>query len=450
MKRIVSLTLVLVLALTLAIAATSCKSSQDVGSGDGGKYSGDIPGGVGDVSAETLEALSNSGKVTIYDFTEGYGDEEKEFDNYFSQVYGGTLDRAYVVWEGWESKFVADFAGNSAPDVIYLYSKIWPKAASRQMVFSQKELKEMGVVALDHPVIADSLELSENNFKFNGQLYSLDVYLVTPAVMAVNDTLLKQCGVSKTPTQYYQEGQWTWNNFLKVCEQVCSIDSDADGNADYLGYNGWSGTYVLGMNAAELISLNDDGTVQTNFDKTEVINGLQMIRTLYGEKKFGGSADFKAGKVATLVFEDYNVAKNLHNDGEKVSFDFSIVPLPTGPDNNDGYVYGGCEAYAIVTSSQNPQGALNYIIARHAFDKQYTKESVDDLEYWMDDEGDQMLDDMRSRVTETVWSGVGNTWNVQWEFWDAVRTGKSTVAELLNTYKPVFDKQCEVENSYRD
>ena len=31
-----------------------------------------------------------------------------------------------------------------------------------------------------------------------------------------------------------------------------------------------------------------------------------------------------------------------------------------------------------------------------------------------------------------------------------VRTGKSTVAELLNTYKPVFDKQCEVENSYRD
>jgi len=450
MKRILSILLVLVMVAALGVSATGCASTGGDKSGDDGKYSQDIPGGVGDVSAETLEALSNSGTVTVYDFSEGTSDEEKEFDDYFSQVYGGTLDRAHVVWEGWESKFITDFAGGDAPDVIYLYSKIWPKAASRKMVFSQNELTEEGVVGLDHPVIADSLELSENNFKFAGEVYSLDVYLVTPACMAVNDTLLKECGVDKTPKQYYKEGQWTWDNFLKVCEQVCSVDKDGDGLSDYSGYNGWSGRYILGMNAAELISLNEDGIAQTNFDKTEVVNGLQMIRTLYGEKKYGGDMSFKEGKVATLVYEDYNIAKNLHTDGEKVPFDFSVVPLPAGPDNTDGYVFGGCEAYAIVTSSKNPQGALNYIIAKHAFDEQYAKEDESDLEFWLDDEGDQMLEDMRSRVTETVWDGIGNTWSVQWDFWNAVRTGKMTVAELLTSYEPLFKQQCEVENSYRE
>ncbi len=450
MKRIFSLVIMFIMIAALATVAVGCNSAQNEGDNGGGKYGGDIPGGVGTVSEETLEALAQSGTVRIYDYNSALTDEAKEFDKYFEEVYGGKIERNFIEWEGWESKFVTHFAGGDAPDVIYLYSKLWPKAASRGMVYSQKELKEKGVVALDHPVIADSYELSENNFSFAGEVYSLDVYLVTPAVMAVNDTLLKECGVQKTPMQYYKEGQWTWDNFLKVCAQVCSVDRDGDGISDYCGYNGWSGRYVLGMNAAELISLNEDGTVQTNFEKTEVINGLQMIRTLYGEKKYGGSAEFYKGKLATLVFEDYNVAKNIYNDGNKVGFNFSVVPLPQGPDNNDGYVFGGCEAYAVVTSTKNPQGALNYIIAKHAFNKQYVKEDELDLEYWLDDDGDQMLEDMRNKVHETVWDGVGNTWSVQWDFWNAVRTGKKTVPELLTTYKSVFDQQCEVENSYRE
>ena len=449
MKRVISLLLVLVMVAALGIMASGCKSSSGGDSADGGKYSQDVPGGVGDVSAETLEALSNSGTVTIYDFKEGLTDESKEFDAYFEQVYGGKTERLFVEWEGWESKFITDFAAKDAPDVIYIYSKLWPRAASRGMVYNQKELKDLGVVALDHPVITDSLELSENNFKFGGQLYSLDVYLVTPAVMAVNDTLLKKCGVNKTPTQYYQEGQWTWDNFMKVCEQVCSIDENNDSLPDYLGYRGWSARYVLGMNGAELMTLNDDGSVKTNFEDVKLVNGLQMYCDIY-DKKYTGDGDFKSGKVATLVYEDYNVAKNLHTDGEKVSFDFSIVPLPAGADNKDGYVFGGCEAYSIVTSTENPQGALNYIIAKHAFDKSYIKEDKDDLSYWLDDEGDQMLEDMRSKVKETVWAGVGNTWSVQWDFWTALRGGKKTVAEYINTYKSVFDQQCEIENSYRD
>lgn len=449
MKRIISLLLVLVMIFALGVMAAGCKSSGAHNEGNTGKYGQDVPGGVGDVSAETLEALSNSGTVTIYDYKGSLTDEAKEFDAYFEQVYGGKTQRLFVEWEGWESKFIADFAAKDAPDVIYLYSKLWPRAASRGMVYSQKELKDLGVVGLDHPVIADSLELSENNFKFSGELYSLDVYLVTPAVMAVNDTLLKKCGVEKTPTQYYQEGKWNWDNFIKVCEQVCSVDENNDTLPDYLGYYGWSARYVLGMNAAELMTLNDDGTVKTNFEDSAVVNGLQMYRDLY-DKNIVGDGKFKSGKVATLVYEDYNVAKNLHNDGEKVPFDFSVVPLPAGADNTDGYVFGGCEAYAIVTSTENAQGSLNYIIAKHAFDKQYVKEDKDDLSFWLDDEGDQMLDDMRSKVRESVWAGVGNTWSIQWDFWTALRGSKKTVSELINNYKPVFDQQCEVENSYRE
>jgi len=457
MKKVISLVLVLVLALSLFLVATGCASNSDDGDKDSnGKYANDIPGGVGDVSAEMLEAFSNSGSVSVYNFSSSLTDEQKKFDEYFEEVYGGTVDHIFKTWSYWFDDFMVEFAANDAPDVTYVYSEFWPKLGSRGYVYSHRELKEMGIVGMDHPIVVDSMELSEANYSIAGEIYSLDVYEVTPTVMAVNNKILRDCGVKKTPTEYYKEGQWTWDNFLEVCRQVCSVDHDSDGKSDYFGYAGWSGNYIVGMNDGRLINMDKKtGMVSLNFDDIKVKNGFEMYRDIHAIKKYADTnVDLVSGKTATYVMEDYNIARQFNaaveKAGEDAVKDWTVVPLPEGPDATEDYVNGGCEGYFIVSSTDNPQGCLNYIIAKHTFNDTYYELKPDyDLEYWLDDEGDQMIEDLKARVFEGLWPGVANVFKNQWGLWQDLQAGKKEVSEIIETYTPFFEQQCEIENANR-
>ncbi len=447
--------LLLSVALTAVIFIGCRASDNDTNAGGNGQYSNQIPGGVGNVSAETLEALSQSGEISVYSFADAAAerDEESEFDTYFSEVYGGSIIRKYIEWEKWENTFITNFAADDAPDVISLFSKLWPKAASREFVFSKAELTEMGIVGLDHPAIAATDDMSERNFSFANNVYGLYTSSVSPVVMVVNDDLLKVCGVKKMPLEYYNEGQWNWDNFLKICAQVCSIDTDGTEGPDYAGYYGWDTNYLVASNGGEIIKLNDDGTVKANFSDIKVQNGLQMVRDMYGTYKYSSTKDsnFKGGKVAMFAEQHYNVAKQINNAGDGLTFNYSVVPLPRGTDNDDGYCMGGADSYTVVSSSKNPQGAVNYMIAMSAFSKLNNELDPDyDLEKFLDDDGITMLNDLRQKVKQPPFKGVGNVNSGQWDFWRAVRDSQQTVNEIIGTFEPWFAAQCQSENMYNN
>lgn len=455
MKRLISLFLIIML---LASVFVGCTAGKGENSGDGGKYGGEMPGGVADVSAETLAALANSGTVTVYQYGDKASESKsmsgqndgKDFTEYFEQVYGGNLVKRFIVFEGWEDKFIAEFAAGDAPDVVNVHSKLWPKAASRSMVLSREELKKEGIVGIDHPVLAQLDEQIQNNFTFNGGTYTLDVFEVSPVMMAVNNTLIKDCGIDKLPSQYYAEGQWNWNNWLEICRRVCAVDKNADGNPDYSGYSGWNMQYIMRMNGAHMIKLNADGTVAENLDDVAVQNALQMVNDLYKNKYTGSSYDFTSGKLATFAMDSSNVAKKLYNSGDGLNFDYSVLPMPIGYDNVDGYVGGGTRGHAVVSSSKNLQGAVNYVIARTTYYNKFYKSNKNvDLIAWFDDDGKQMFTDLQSRLREGVWEGVGSVWSTQWNMWTALRQHKGTVKEFTETWKPYIKQQCDLENSYR-
>lgn len=451
MKRFFSILLAAMLIAALALTATGCKGNTGDTSSADGSFNGDLPGGVTGVSADALAALSNSKDVRVYSHNESNEEEKKkeaDFKEYFDSVYGGNLQFEYTVWEGWESKFITDFAGGAAPDVIDLYSKLWPRAANRGLVYSLQDLEELGVQALDHPTITDTFDIAEKNFTYKGEVYAMNVYNVTPGVMLVNDSLLKDCGIEKTPKQLYNEGQWNWDSFIDIMSKVTAVDKNGDGQADYRGYDGWDATYVMNTNEGYLVKLGEDGKLFANTSDNKVINGLQMYAGMAQNGYMIDRGRFQEGKTATLVETHYNICKTINNKGEGINFDWSVVPMPQGPDNETGSTIGGCDSYAIVSSTQNPQGAFNYIVAKVAYDKIYGEEDPDyDLEYWLDDDGDQMLNDLRSKVKQATWSGVGNIWGSQWEFWGDVRRTQS-VSELLSTWTPWLEAQCETENSY--
>ena len=123
MKKMLTRAMMLLIVVAMVLSCGSC-----AGAGNGAKdgdTKGELPEGLGDLSAELQEALMNSGKIQVYCF-DGVSDYDKEVFNEFSTKYGGEVDARIISWEGWQDVFFTHYAGNDAPDLIYVFEKLWP------------------------------------------------------------------------------------------------------------------------------------------------------------------------------------------------------------------------------------------------------------------------------------------------------------------------------------
>ena len=452
MKRILSVVLMLVLVLAMGLCATSCASTGDKEE-DKGNYADYVPGGSADVSAEVLAALTNSGTISSYVFTNDDtagrpahlgGLNNKDFQTLFSEVYGGTLELSNIPWEGWESKFIADFAADSAPDMIYGFAKLWPKIANRGMVYSNKELKEMGIVGLDHPVLSDGFEAVEANFTYKNDVYGLALHRSGCFWSIVNEDLFKNNSV-KSPSEYYQEGKWNMDTFATACKQLVTA-ANTEEEKKVFGYYCWDSTAFIRANGQQLIGYDPaTGKLTNNCEKVEVIDAMEDLRAAfqdgYATTESGG---FGTGNIGIIAVTDENVASTING----LTFNYSIIPFPKGNANTNNQLPGSVSAWMVTTSSDNPQGAVNLIIAYLAAVEDGTLPLGENcIEFALKDDPEvlQMMNDNKIHGVNDNMYGVGTLWSAQWDFWRTIRSGKSGVAETVKSYSSMFDAQIEGE-----
>ena len=461
MKRILSVVLCLVFALSLCAMAAGCKSTQENTPSEGGEFADRIPGGVADVGVEVLEALTNSGEVSSYVFTSSdtfYGGSlgglnNASFQRYFEEVYGGTLSLNNIEWEGWESKFVTDFAANEAPDLIYGMAKLWPKIANRGMVLTRQELVDQGVLGLDHPLLEEGRETADDNFTYKNQPFSVALLGSSCFWCVVNEDLYKQYNV-KSPSQYYEEGLWSFDTLAESSTKLITAAGLGDsGVREIFGYYCWDSTVLVRANGQQLIGIDKKtGNITNNIEKPEVMSCLELLRTAFQDGWATKNNTFARGKVGIIAAADGNIDEEVMD----ASFEWSIIPYPKGNNNQNGQIPGSCNAWMVTSSSDNPQGAINLVIAYIAAynDTTFNPPSDDPalLENILKDrpETRQMMKDNLAKGVNDNMYGVGSLWSAQWDFWNAVRHGKQTVSETVQTYKSMFDAQIEAELEYAE
>lgn len=445
----------LVLVLALGISAASCQTS---GSGDngGGKYTDVVPGGVDEVSAEVIEALTKSGTVKTYVFTDEDtagrplnlgGFNSKDFKEFFSEVYGGEIDVSITTnkWEGWESTFITDFAANDAPDLIYGFAKLWPKIANRGMVYSNNELKEKGIVGLDHPLLQDGFEAVEANFTFKDEVYGFALHRSGCFWSIVNEDLFKQYGV-KSPSKYYEEGIWDVEALKKSSNELITAAGIGDsGVRDIFGYYCWDSTSFVRANGQQIVGYDPKtGTLSNNIDKTEVLEALENLRGAFQDGWATTKNTFSTGKIGVLAVTDENIVANVKD----LTFNWSIIPYPKGKSNSNNQLPGSVSAWMVTTSSDNAQGVVNLVIAYyHAIELGILKLGDNCVESYFKDKPDtlQMIMDSKIHGVNDNMYGVGNLWSAQWDFWSPLRASKGSISEVVATYKPMFDAQIAQE-----
>ncbi len=452
MKRIISLIVLLSMVMTLGVAVSACKSGAQTVAQPSSVYSEEIPGGTADVSTEVLEALTMETSITMYNFGSGSKKWYDEFVEYYKEVYNGTVNYIYRDNEAWHESFLVEFSSGECPDLLYLYEKNFPTFTNRGVVYSNEELAEMGVVGLDHPIIAGDREVLDKHFTYRGKTYSFAVLHAEPDMVFVNEDLFKKYSV-KSPSAYYAEGQWDWETFEKCAAEI-TRDTDGDGATDIWGYRGWDGIYVLNAAGGEPVSIKEDGTVYSTLDTPQSLQGLQNYINIYTELKCAAKSTqvFSTGSLAMIAWLPQNEYHSIVGEQgkEKYTFEWSLVPYPLDSRTNtenirSGKVRGRC--ISTTADAVTAQGCVNYIIAFKAFSELNPDPAESDFSRAFTPEQLQMIADCTLQIRGPLYQGVGNLWHAQWDFWSALQKGGATPSEIVNTYKPLFDAQCVVENS---
>ncbi len=453
MKKVISLLVLIVMVLAIGAVASGCKSTIDDEDGTG-SYADAIPGGVGDVSQEVLDALTMPTSISTYIFQEGNNLPEwyGEFQKYYKEVYNGDVEFVFDQWSYWNERYIIKFAAGEAPDLIYLYEMNFPTFVGRDMVFSNNELTDMGVVALDHPLIADKRDVADTHFTWNNETYSFALNTAEADMIFVNEDLFKQYNV-KSPSAYYEEGIWNWETFEK-CATELTRDTDGDDVSDIWGYYGWDGGFVITAAGGELVHLNDDGTVSSAIDSAASLQGLQNYINLQTNLKCYPKSDpgFKAGNLGMIAWMPQNEYKHITGTSgqTKYTFNWSMVPYPLDTrTNSTGIRSGKAQGWCVSTSADatTAQGCVNYMIAFRAFQQINPDPSKADYNLAFNEDQLQMIDDCGPQLQLPIFQGVGNLYHAQWEFWGALQRGGATPSEIVATYKPLFDAQCAVENA---
>ncbi len=443
-NKIFSMLMIVVLSL-LIVTSTGCANNNNQNSNS--KTASTIiknPYGLENASEELVEALTNSGEITTYTYSQELTDDTKKFLEYYKKYYGGTVKYKYIAYADNQTQYLIDYAAGEMPDLVMIDYRKWPKVGNRQIAYNMDELKKLGVLGLDHPELKKYENLADN-YTLKGKTYAYSVSYGSPVMMGINLELFDKYSV-KSPVEYYKEGNWNTDTFAECIKNISR--TTADGTKIY-GVSAWNLGWFVTADDNSLVSWDKDWKLKSNLKNSGVMATLQNIKDWHTNGYFGG--DTKAFANGTLAIFTAT-ADNLDDALKPVTFKWDIVPFPYGVNNTSGMLPGEITGSGVATSTKNPQGVVNYGIASSVFNSQYYGIELGSVyceSYKIYNEKQMNLINTHvDKISEDLMYGVGSLNKTPvWHFWNDIMSPSVTVKQAIDTHSPVFEGQCAAEMS---
>lgn len=311
-------------------------------------------------SAEDSNELENPNVSFLYWSGTEISQEFKDQIANFEEEYSAKVNLDNVPWGEWQTKFIASMASGDAYDVAPLMEYYFPNFAIKSVVQPIESFIDVNDPMWNTSVI--------ERYSWKDVVYGVGTgygpLVVSPYVIFYNKTMFENNGV-KTPSEYYAEGEWNFDNFRKA-GKILTQDTDKDGNIDQWGYATWVFDQWPIANGAELIKMNSAGGIDVNIEDQKVIDALQVQQdtTLLdnfvmpdGPTKW--STDFLAGKIAMIMERPYVV--EWYDFKSNMIDEWDVVPFPFGPGNTEKTFVGDIQGMGITTGANNPKGAAAFI-----------------------------------------------------------------------------------------
>lgn len=158
-----------------------------------------------------------------------------------------------------------------------------------------------------------------------------------------NKRLLEEAGINPDDLYTWQEnGEWTWEKFEQVCEQV-QRDTNNDGTTDIYAMVQQGAEFhkqAVIANGGSFVGKTEDGLFYNNLESAETIEALNWtisMRNTYEMPQPEGSewnyylAEFKNGSAVFMTGQVYMAGQDLSGMAD----DFGCIVFPQGPSADD-------------------------------------------------------------------------------------------------------------------
>lgn len=322
--------------LTACAAATPSTTTGD----------GQPTAGVAPASGERVKLIYTTWGFGNWDnFIQMFNDSQTKIEATFEQVAN----------DAYREKMLTSIAAGQSADVMEV-SSYW------MAEFMNKGL----LISLDNFMESDP-NLSKDKWLpnvFMDKLQMLDGVTYglpsgdSPKVIWYNADLFKEAGL-KTPTEYEAAGEWNWETFLQVAQQL----TKGEGAEKQYGYQTWMGR----ADTDDIMRSYGGGWTDQEVTKVTAkedasIAGLQMILDLYLKDKAaplsqelqamgGGQQMFLTRRLAMFmsgIWEIYGLKQS-----KDITFD--VAPMPEGPAGR--FMFNGANSLSIPKSCKYPNEA---------------------------------------------------------------------------------------------
>lgn len=284
---------------------------------------------------------------------------EQELMKGFTQQISDAHDNFDVEYRGiptdYPTKILTQLNGGTAPDMFYIDVPIISTFIQNGSIQSLSPFLETGASVSDPADFAEGLWGTARTE--DGEIYGLPVDC-NPYVLWYNQTLLEEIGIEKMPAQMFEDGEWNWEAFTSICQQL--VDQ---GRTGYVLDASWDDRYA--WTSANGSVPYTDGKFTGNTD-AKFVEAVQFLvdNVHSGLFSFSGVLPQGAGKDALLQggaagFAAYG--RWLAPQVRDLDSVFDIVPFPSNTEEKINPHPIACAMITMNAATEHPEEAFQFI-----------------------------------------------------------------------------------------
>jgi multiple sugar transport system substrate-binding protein len=293
-------------------------------------------------------------------------DNQAEIDVYseVSETIDGEWDAATLEYEpggsetsSYQDVLRTEIASGTAPDVFWIPGTDIADFATRGLILDVREQADASdAYAGDDAYYPGPMELLTYDPETDASgtsLWGLPRDVSTFALY-FNRDLIAEAGADD-PIELAEAGEWNWDTFREVAEQVSALGGEIRG----FGMNNWWANPGVWINSAGGSFFNEDRTACA-MDSDEARTGMEFMTGLYQDElavPYGEDSEppFYAGQVGMFM----NGRWATPGARSSADFDWDVVNVPEGPGGAVNWLFWG--AYVVNANTEHPEEAFELV-----------------------------------------------------------------------------------------
>ncbi|KAB8126323.1 sugar ABC transporter substrate-binding protein [Gracilibacillus oryzae] len=322
----------------LILFLTGCSSNNEANN-EGGETNGETVN-------LTMQAWGNPEELKVY---------QRGIDGFMKENPNIKIDLVSVASDQYEQKLMTSLQGSKGPDIFYAHEPTMP------------ELIEAGVVQpLDEFFASDESYASLDDFAeglFGPARKDGVTYGVTPdanpMVLYYNKKVFEEAG-AKTPQEYFDEGNWNWDAFVEVSEQIKEA-----GKTGLVMENWWGHWYSwIWSNGGLIFDENGELVLQDNDKAKEAFHFMNDL-VQNGNAVYAGSLPQGQGVDAMFMSNQVGMigggrwfSPQFDQNG---ALEYDYIPFPTNTGNKQEKVAIPVAYIAVNSKNEHVEEAMKFI-----------------------------------------------------------------------------------------